>query len=182
MWWSDPPGGHVCLSRPPMASGDFEYIFWDIPPLLGDPQTHFCLLRGPEPSKNPKMVKNVKNDWFWPKNGLKSGKKWVFRSHMASKLPEGCISTIWSDIIGIYTHFCLKNGYFWWKSSKMVKNHHFWRQKWVKMPISGSISLQIVEIHTPGDFEAIWDRNTHFLPLFRPFLGQNQSFLTFLGF
>ena len=114
MWWSDPPGGHVCLSRPPMASGDFEYIFWDIPPLLGDPQTHFCLLRGPEPSKNPKMVKNVKNDWFWPKNGLKSGKKWVFRSHMASKLPEGCISTIWSDmdpLIGILTHFCLQK---WW--------------------------------------------------------------------
>ena len=48
------------------------------------------------------------------------------------------------------------------------------------MPISGSISLQIVEIHPSGNFEAIWDRNTHFLPLFRPFLGQNQSFLTFL--
>ena len=122
----DPQGGHMWLFRPPMASGDTRGIFWNFPPPLGGPPTHFWLLRVAGPYGDPKMVKNVKNDHFWPKNRLKSG---YFGGIWPPYHPWGCISTIWGHMhpfIGILTYFCLKKGYFWWKSSFFIKNSHFW--------------------------------------------------------
>ena len=119
----DPQGGHMWLFRPPMASGDTRGIFSNFPPPLGGPPTHFWLLRVAGPSGDPKMLKIVKNDHFWPKNRSKIGKKWVFWGYMASISPTGTYLDDMGPYTPIYSHFGSFLPYKRLFLMKIVKNH-----------------------------------------------------------
>ena len=104
---------------------DFSDLLWPLGtsmvylgtfPLFSGSSHPFCLWRGPKLSGDPKMVKN---DHFWPKNGLKVAKKCEYGPKSSGNIPTENIEASGgrnAHFLQLLGHSCVKNGYFW----------HFW--------------------------------------------------------